>query len=270
MPKSRVAISPDDRGFLFADGVYEVIRSHQGRLFRQEDHLRRLAFGLAELRIASVDTARLGTVAEQLIERNGLREGDAAVYIQVTRGVAPRRHAFPDPPVPPTIYACAWPVRQARRNQRKGINVILVPDRRWTRCDIKSVALLPNVLAHQEARERGGQEAVFVRDGNITEGSLCSVCAVFGGRLYTSPLISGILPGITRATVLELCRERGIAVRETSISRRRFERADEIMTLSTTQDITPVTRVNGRPVGDGAPGPVTRALQRALRQRLRR
>src|SRR5437879_7457563 len=149
LDKSKVAISPDDRGFLFADGVYEVIRAYQGRLFKSLDHLDRLAFGLEELRIGGLDARELEPVALRLLKENKLEDGDALVYFQVTRGAAPRTHHFPPPETAPTIYATAKPFSSPVEQQQKGAAAIIVPDQRWTRCDIKTTNLLPNTLAHQ-------------------------------------------------------------------------------------------------------------------------
>lgn len=266
VPKEEVRISPDDRGFLFADGVYEVIASYNGRLFRPDEHFRRLERSLHELRIALPDLADLRRAAERLIEVNGLTRGDAAIYIQITRGVAPRNHAFPDPAVPPTVYANAFPFQPPHEAQERGIKVILVPDVRWARCDVKSVALLANVLASQRAVESGAAEAVFVRDGVVTEGSRNNVCAVFGGRLVTHPKTNVILPGITRDVVLELCGQLGIPYSETFIPESQLREADELMIVGTLSEIIPVVQVDDWPVGDGKPGPVTRRLQQAFRE----
>jgi D-alanine transaminase len=148
------------------------------------------------------------------------------------------------------------------------VSIILVPDIRWTRCDIKALALLPNVLASQEAKERGAEEAVFVRDGVITEGAHTNVCAVLDGQLVTHPLTNYILPGITRRVVLELCAELGIPYREAPMGEEELRTASEAMILGTTTEIMPVVQVGGQPVGDGQPGPVTRQLQAAFRARV--
>lgn len=263
--KEDVKISPDDRGFLFADGVYEVIRSYGGRLFKIDDHLERLSRSLRELHMATAFLTHLKTVADQLMQRNNLENEDAALYIQITRGVAPRKHAFPGIETSPTVYISASALQPFHEEWEKGITIILVPDIRWGRCDIKSVGLLPNVLASQQAKERGAAEAVFVRDGVITEGSHTSFCAVFDGRLVTHPANNHILPGITRRVVLDLCVTLGIPFRESPILERTLTGASELMVLGTTSEIVPVVRVNDRVVGDGKPGPITSKLQRAFR-----
>jgi D-alanine transaminase len=266
MPKDEVRISPDDRGFLFADGAYEVIRVYQGRLFQTGRHLQRMARSLRELRMAGPQPDRLAEIAEQLIRDNRLENEEALVYMQITRGAAPRKHAFPGHEVPPTVYVAAFPFQSPAEKLEKGVGIILVPDIRWTRCDIKSVSLLPNVLAQQQAKDSGAEEAVFVRDGALTEGTHTNFAAVFEEQLVTFPQSHYILPGITRAVVLDLCRGLNIPVKEYPILETDLKNATEMMVLSTTSEIMPVVQVNDWPVGDGKPGPVTRTLQRAFRE----
>ena len=265
IPKEQVSISPDDRGFLFADGAYEVIRSYGGRLFRLDDHLARMDRSLRELRIAGPDVHSFGDIADELIHVNRLGQGEASLYVQVTRGAAPRHHTFPDEGTPPTVYAYAAPLRPSPERWERGVKAILVPDIRWTRCDIKSLALLPNVLASQRAAERGAYEAVFVRDGAVTEGAHTNVCAVLDGRLVTHPRTHHILGGITRRVVLELCGQLDIPVEESPILETRVGEVDEFLLLGTVTEILPVVRVDGWQVGDGTPGSITRKLQRAFR-----
>jgi D-alanine transaminase len=248
VPKEDVRISPDDRGFLFADGVYEVIRSYDGRLFRAKDHFRRMDRSLRELLIDGPDLDDLRDVAEQLIQCNDLGRGDAKLYIQITRGVAPRRHSFPGEHTPPTVYVSASHFRPPHEKWKYGVKIILVPDIRWARCDIKSVALLPNVLASQQARERG---------------------AVFDGQLVTHPKSNYILAGIMREVVLDLCGELNIPFREFPIFEGELREADELMILGTTSEIMPVVQVNDWKVGDSRPGPITTKLQRAFREMTR-
>jgi D-alanine transaminase len=266
IPKEDVRISPDDRGFTFADGVYEVICAYNGQLFKLEEHLRRMERSLQALRIAGLDVSGLGEVVGEVLRRNDLERADAKLYLQVTRGVAPRRHAFPDEVISPTVYASAVPYRLPEEKWAQGVRVILVPDLRWSRCDVKSVALLPNVLASQQAKEAGAYEALFVREGVITEGSHTSFCGVFDGMLVTHPLNNRILTGITRGIVLDLCRELGIPFQESPIGEGDLHRASELMVLGTTTGIMPVVTVDDWPVGDGRPGPTTRRLQRAFRE----
>jgi D-alanine transaminase len=265
MLKKDVSISPDDRGFLFADGVYEVICSYSGRLFRLQDHFNRLEQSLQGLDIAVPDE-NFESVVDKLIQHNDLEDEDAAIYIQITRGVAPRKHAFPKQETLPTVYVFVYPLRPPREKWENGVKIILLPDIRWARCDIKSVALLPNVLASQEAKERGAEEAVFVHEGVITEGSHTNFCAVFDGQLVTHPKTNRILPGITRTVVLELCSELKIPFCKRPIFEKELRQADEVMILGTTTQVMPVVQVNGWKVRDGKPGPVTRKLQQAFRR----
>jgi len=265
LPKEEIRISPDDRGFLFGDGVYEVIRSYGGRLFQADAHIKRLERSLRELQINGIDTGNLPGIAEELLKRNNLTN-DATIYIQITRGVAPRKHAFPDAAIPPTIYAFASAFQPPRQQAEAGVKVILVPDIRWARCDIKSVALLPNVLASQQAKASGAEEALFVRDGAVTEGSHSNFCAVIDSELRTFPESHYILAGITRQVVLNLCRALGIPFREFPVFESELYKADELMIVSTTNEVMPVVHVNDWKVADGKPGSVTLKLQKAFRE----
>ncbi|MDT8437347.1 MAG: aminotransferase class IV [Gemmatimonadota bacterium] len=265
--KDAVRISPDDRGFLFADGIYEVIRCYAGRPFEMAAHMLRLAEGLAALRIRGVDVDAFGAAVLELLPRNGLDRSDALIYLQVTRGAAIRTHWFPEEEVPPTTYAAARPFAPLA-DPARGVPVITVPDQRWTRCDIKSVSLLPNTLAAQEARERGAYEAILVRDGVALEGSRTNVFAVIDGVVRTAPLTNYILSGVTRAVVLEICRAEGIPCEERPILLPELRGAEEAFLASTTSEVLPIVEVDGRPVGSGAPGPVAGELARLFRQRV--
>ena len=266
LAKQDVKISPDDRGFLFADGVYEVIICYKGHFFNFDGHLQRMLLGLRELRIAFSDTDSLKDIADALIRENHLDSGNAKVYIQVTRGAAPRSHSFPNPGPSPTVYATASPVHQSQEAWQHGVTLLLVPDIRWARCDIKSIGLLANTLAFQQAREAGRHEALFVRDGVVTEGAHTNFCAIYGGTLCTAPASNYILAGITRQVILELCRELQIPVREFPIFEQDLPQADECMILGTTTEVTPVIKINEWVIGNGAPGPTTKALQQAFQQ----
>jgi D-alanine transaminase len=266
LAKEAVSISPDDRGFLLADGVYEVIRAYEGKLFQAEAHLQRMARSMRELHLSGPSPLELNDVAERLIMKNNLTTGGATVYLQITRGAAPRRHAFPADDTPPTVYATASPSHPSVEKMTHGIKVILVPDMRWTRCDIKSISLLPNVLANQQAKERQVEEAVFVRDGAVTEGSHTNVGAVFKGTIVTYPKSHYILSGITRQVVIELCHQLNIPVKEFPILVDHLPKADEMMLMSTTSEITPIVQVDDWTVGNGKPGPVTVRLQQAFQE----
>jgi D-alanine transaminase len=265
---TEAAIPVDDRGFLFADGVYEVVRVYGGRAFLAEAHTQRLRAGLAALRIDARGLPDLVEISHRLIEANGLA-GDGTVYIQVTRGVAPRKHAFPSPAVAPTVYLVAKAFQNHSADYfEQGVAAITVPDTRWSRCDIKSVSLLPNVLANQEAHEAGAFEAIFVRDGVLIEGSHSNLFGVVDGTLVTYPSCNYILTGITRNLVLDLARELGIPASEAPMYSHRIDDIEELFLSGTTTEVMPVTRLDGRPVGAGTRGDFTRRLQAAFRHRI--
>ncbi len=268
MPKASVHLSPDDRGFLFGDGVYEVVRSYGGRFFALDAHLQRMHNGLCELQIRGVDAAAFAEICEQLLEKNDLGQDDALVYIQVTRGAAPRRHAFPNVPTQPTSYAVPLPF-QPKGDVTKGVKVITVPDIRWTRCDIKSVNLLANCLANQRAQEAGATEAILVRDGVALEATASSFFGVFNGEVRTAPKSNYILPSITRQAALDICREAGISAIEAPIHLIDLASADELFLAGTTLEIMPIIEVDGRVVGNGQPGPVQQRLCELFRRRTR-
>ena len=258
---SEASVPVGDRGFLFGDGVYEVSPAYRGRWFRLEAHLTRMREGLAALRI-DFDPEALVPIHTELLTRNGLAdEAVAYVYVQVTRGVAPRTHAFPATPVPPTVYAFANRYqRPARDEWEAGRRAITVPDRRWSRVDIKSIALLPNVLAQQAAVDAGVADAIFVRDGVAIEGAHNNLFGVFDGVLTTHPESNLILPGITRGVLLGLAHDLGIPVTLRPIQVEELREADELFFSGTTTEVRPCVEVDGRPVGDGRVGPVARAL----------
>jgi len=268
MPKASVHLSPDDRGFLFGDGVYEVVRSYGGRFFALDAHLQRMHNGLSELQIRGVDAAAFAEICKQLLERNDLSQDDALVYMQVTRGVAPRSHAFPNVPTQPTSYAVPSPF-QPKGDVTKGVKVITAPDIRWTRCDIKSVNLLANCLANQRAQEAGATEAILVRDGVALEATASSFFGVFNGEVRTAPKSNYILPSITRQAALDICREAGISAIETPIHLTDLASADELFLAGTTLEIMPIIEVDGRVVGNGQPGPIQQRLYELFCQRTR-
>jgi D-alanine transaminase len=272
VPRDRALVPVDDRGFLFGDGIYEVTRVVRGRLFEAGRHARRLRRGVDALRIPfpAGAEAELTGVAERLIGENGLTEGEATVYVQVTRGAAPRTHQFPPEGTRPTVYVGTARFSPPDAVRERGAGVVTHPDIRWGRCDLKTVNLLPNVLAKQAAVEAGAFEGVFVRDGVVTEGAQTTVFAVVGGVVRTHPLGERILPSVTREVVLELAAEAGIEVREDAVTLDELRAADEAFLASTTADVMPVVAVDGATLGGGAPGPVTRRLSDALAARLGR
>jgi D-alanine transaminase len=266
VPRDRAVVSIDDRGFLFGDAVYEVIRVVRGRLVEPERHLRRLARSLREVGLPA-PALDLPAVAAELIRRNDLGEREATVYAQVSRGAAPRKHAFPPDETPPTVLVTVTPFTPRLDLITQGVAAITLPDVRWSRCDIKSVNLLPNVLAAQRAAEAGAFEAILVRDGVVTEATRSNVLAVVDGVVRTHPTGPLILPGVTREVVLELAVEAAIPVREEALGADELFAAEELLLTGTTADVTPVVTVDGRPVGRG-PGPVGRRLGALLARRI--
>lgn len=264
--QEQARISPDDRGFLFGDGVYEVVRASKGRLFRAAAHWKRLKSSLAAIGLDGPKEAECQVIAETLLERNALQSGEATIYLQVTRGVSARRHSFPRPTVPPTVYAFAAPFALPHTEWQSGVRVITVPDLRWLRCDIKTTSLLPNVMANEQAKAADALEAILVRNGLVTEGSHCNFAGVREGSLITHPLNAHVLDGITRKVVLELCRELNIPVHEIALTESELPELDEAMLLGTTNDVMPVVQINDRMMGGGQPGPVTRRLQKAFQE----
>lgn len=258
---------------MFGDGVYEVWRVVNGRLFETERHLERLAYGLRELRITPPDVARadvLAGIAERLFSEDGLQDGEATLYLEITRGAAPRTHQFPAATAKPTVYLMANRFVPPEDVRARGGSAITVADIRWLRCDIKTIQLLPNVFAKQAAAERGATEALMVRDRVVTEGSHTNVLAVFGEVIRTHPLDAHILPGVTRAVVLDLARELGMRVDETAFTADEMMSADEVFLAGTTSDVMPIVTVNDRAIGSGSPGPITRRLFDALRAHMDR
>lgn len=271
LPRATAAVPVEDRGFVFGDGVYEVWRVVGGRLFETERHLARLTSGLRELRIPApdlVDPARLTAIADRLLTDDALLDGEATLYVEITRGVAPRTHAFPTGRIPPTVFATANAFKPADELRRAGATCITMPDIRWLRCDIKTIQLLPNVLGKQAAAEAGALDVLFVRDGIITETSHANVLAVIDGVLRTHPTNNLILPGITRAVVLELARDLGMPVSEEAFAPADLPRASEVFLAGTTTDVMPIVRVDDVVIADGKPGPIATTLFGELRARL--
>lgn len=265
MPLSEATISPLDRGFLFGDGVYEVIPVYSRKLFCWSRHARRLARNLAEIQI-DYDVEALLSPAESLIADAG--ESELSLYIQITRGVgAKRAHAFPQPPLSPTVFMLATPRPLiAEEKRRDGVACHTMKEFRWRRADIKAVSLLGAVLAAQQAAERGDEEVILLRDGIVGEAAVCNVFVVSGGTLRTPKADERILPGITREVVLELARGENIPVLEDDITRAELASADEIWLSSSTREILPVTSLDGAPVGEGKPGEVYELVAGAFRR----
>jgi D-alanine transaminase len=258
--KNEVSVSPDDRGFLLGDGIYEVAAAYDGKFVALDRHMDRLRGSLREARIDESVADPLEDVFTGLLERNGFAEsGKAMVYLQVTRGVAPRTHAFPKVPVKPTVYAYAAPFPDMG-DLSAGVGAITRPDLRWSRCDIKVISLMANVLANQEAKESGAFEAILIRGTTVLEGTHTSIFGVLGGEVRTAPLSPLILPGITREIVVGLCQTNHIELREEPMTETELRRADELFLTGTTTEVVPITKLDGEPVGNGKPGPVATRL----------
>lgn len=272
LAKDQARLSVDDRGFVFGDGVYEVFRAIDGELFEAERHQRRLEEGLQALRITPPREAEAGTlneIATRLLRENGHDSGHATVYIEITRGAAPRAHVFPAAGTPPTVYLTTNPFKDAAAVRQAGAKAITQPDVRWLRCNIKTVQLLPNVLAKQAAAEAGAFEAILIREnGTVTEGTHSNLFAVLEGEIRTHPANNYILPGITRAVVLELAAELGMTVREEAITEQELGACDELFLTGTTTDVMPVVSLDGRLVGTGEPGPIAMKLYEGLVARM--
>jgi D-alanine transaminase len=261
---SLASVHIEDRGFQFADGVYEVCAIRDGLLIDEAPHMARLTRSLGELQLRPpMSTASLGFVMREVVRRNGVRNG--LVYIQISRGAARRDHGFPVPSVEPTLVVTARALDFAKYDELsvKGIAVILLAENRWGRCDIKSTGLLPNVLAKQKAREAGAFEAWFVdREGLVTEGSSTNAWIVDKkNALRTRALSNAILPGVTRGEVLSLCRQHGVGFDETPFSAAEAETAKEAFISAASFGLLPVTRIDADKIGDGKPGPVFAKLR---------
>jgi D-alanine transaminase len=254
LPIEQAQVSVLDRGFLFGDGVYEVVPVFGGRTFRMAEHLRRLENSLRAVRIENpLPHARWESIVGELIERNG--GGAQVVYMQVTRGVATRRDHVPVPPVVPTVFAMSYPVV---RDNHKPVAAVTVEDIRWHWCDVKATALLANVLMRMNAAEEGAYEALLVRDGLVNEGAASNVFVVKDGVVATPPHGRCLLPGVTRDLLVELLPTHGIECQERVIGRSELDTADEIWVTGSSREIAPVTSLNKRAVGTGEPGPVWR------------
>jgi|SRR5687767_2864462 len=269
VPLAEATISVEDRGFQFGDGVYEVVRVYNGRCFALVPHVERLERSAGGIKLAlPVDRQQLVDEIQRLVEQSKFADG--MVYVQLTRGVCARNHVFPQPDSCKStllFYTRKLPPVPAP-GSGDGVALISVADLRWKLCWIKSIALLANVLAKNEATAAGAEEAVFVEDGVVTECSTSNLFVVSGGRLVTHPLGPKILPGITRDYLLDCARELEVSVEERPITEAEARSADEVFISSTTREVSWVSRWNGKPVGGGECGPVTLRLHQALRRRV--
>jgi D-alanine transaminase len=257
-----------DRGFIFGDGIYEVVPIYKGKTFRMAQHLARLERSLAKLRIQNPMTKQQWeALVKELTDRNA--EPTSMVYIQVTRGVAKRDHAFPVPPVEPTVFAMVAPMTPPTAAVReKGLTSVSIPDERWLHCDIKSVSLLGNVLAKQAAVDAGVDEVIQFRNGNLTEGASCNIWVIKQGKLIAPLKDNLVLEGIRYGLLEELCKEAGISFELRVVKQEEVQGADEILMSSATREVLAIVQLDGKPVGTGKPGPVFQKLRAAYDARI--
>lgn len=259
--KSEAKISANDRGFIFADGVYEVVKYYNGKAFRFDDHLVRLKRSLAELEIEYDSVENIAGIFEELLVKNHLNDKHAGLYLQISRGEHKRVHHFPEN-IKPTVYAFAYHMPSFTDNLENGIKTITQDDIRWQRCDIKSVSLLPNTMLFNKAVNAGAGECILIRDGFVTEATHSSVLGVKNGVVITRPLSNLILPGITRKVIIEICAANEIPVEERAFTEKELFELDELIIAGTGSEVTPVVSVNGQQFGNGKPGKITRLLQK--------
>jgi D-alanine transaminase len=259
-----------DRGFIFGDGVYEVWRVVDGKLFEDRRHNTRLKSGLKTIEIAvpDRDVDALSQVAERLLKENDLTSGEGTFYVEITRGAAPRTHAYPPAGTTPTIFGMVSRFEVPHAMREAGAKCITENDVRWLRCDVKTVQLLPNCMAKQKASEAGAMEAIFIRDDIVTEGTHTSLFAVKDGTLKTHPLGPLILPSITRELILEIAREQQVPVSEKPFTKKELFAMDEVFVSGTTTDVTPIVEIDGKRISTGKPGPVSKLLYAGLQARL--
>ena len=255
LPLSEAKVSVLDRGFIFGDGVYEVIPSYGSKALRFEHHMQRLQNSLDAVRIENpLSISQWKTIIDKLIENTDSQ--DQYIYLHITRGVASRDHRFPEK-TKPTVFVMSSVLNAVDPELLKtGITAVTLDDIRWQYCNIKAIALLPNILLRQQAVDKGAIEAILIRDGNITEGAASNTFIVINGVIKTPPKDQKLLPGITRDLIVELAKAHDMPIEETAISEKEFLAADEIWLSSSTKEILPVTKINDQQVGDGKPGPI--------------
>jgi D-alanine transaminase len=267
VPRAEAKVSVEDRGFVFGDGVYEVLRVINGRPFATRFHNERLERSLKGILIGlkgDDSPARFVEIGKQLLRDNSLLDGEATLYMQVTRGATTRAHYFPPSDITPTVYISVARFAPNTALAQSGAGAITHPDLRWGRCDLKTLNLLPNVLASQVAKERGAFEAMLIRDGVVTEGAKTNFFGVVDGNLRTHPSDTHILPGITRSVLRDLAHEVDIDVDERPITVEEIPRLSELFLTGTTTDVMPIVSLDDKPVGKGKPGELTRKLQKVL------
>ncbi|MBX9973395.1 D-amino-acid transaminase [Cytobacillus firmus] len=258
--RSEAKVDIEDRGYQFGDGVYEVIRVYNGKMFTAMEHLERLLESGKKIELnIPYSSEQLKQMLAEMIERNNLELG--IVYMQFSRGTSPRNHAYPGADVAPVLTAYTRETSRPVESMRNGVKASLIEDIRWLRCDIKSLNLLGNIMAKQKAAQSGCFEAIQHRGDTVTEGSSSNIAIVKDGTLYTHPATNLILNGITRRKINEICRENGVALEESAFTKDDLLDADEVFMSSTSAEITPITEIEGKPIGNGSPGPITNKLQ---------
>jgi len=261
LPLEEATVSIEDRGFQFGDGIYEVIRVYGGRPFRLDEHLSRLAQSAQAISIPlTIEAKEWKAFIGEGLERSTYSE--CKVYIQVTRGVAPREHLFPETTRPTSVMTFREMADLPAQLNQQGVSVITLPDLRWARCSVKSLNLLPNILAKQQANEAGAFEALLIKDGMVTEGTSSNVILVKDEAFLTPALNEQLLAGVTRQAVLELARNDGKVVEERPVKEEELKQADELFLIGTTIEVLPITKLNGVSVGNGAPGEVTKQMRK--------
>jgi D-alanine transaminase len=257
-----VKVSPFDRGFQFADGVYEVLRTYNGKLFRFESHMKRLEFSLSELNINFKVQDEFETISIKLAEMNKLLNHNFSVYIQITRGVQfPRKQNYENN-LSPTVFVSVSKLKDISYQHKRGVKVILEKDIRWARCDIKSIALLPSIMAKTRAIKSDAYDSIFHRENLITEGSHTNFFAVKNNIIYTAPLSNFILEGITREVIINLCKKNKIKIVEDYVKLDDILQYDEFFITGTLTEITPVVQIDNFIIGNGSPGKLTILLQK--------
>ncbi|MBS0556341.1 MAG: aminotransferase class IV [Proteobacteria bacterium] len=266
LPTEAARVSPFDRGFLFGDGIYEVVPCCNGRPLRLPAHLQRLQDGLGALGIANPHSvSRWTELVHELIAANG--GGDLGLYLQVTRGPGRGRDFLPQADLQQTVFGFCWRLAPAAREQlERGLAAVTLDDIRWLRCDIKSIALLGPVMLRMQARDQGADEAILIRDGRLAEGSSSAVFVAVGGRIITPPASHERLPSVTRLIIIEVLAALGLPLDVREVARDELAGADEIWIASSTRDAMPIAQLDGHAIGTGKPGPLWHRVYDAMQE----
>ncbi len=268
LEKDEIKVSPFDRGFLFGDGIYEAIRTYNSKLFMYKEHLSRLKRNLGEVNINYEKIDALEGIIYELIERNNFSGNEVNVYLQITRGESfPRKHEFPPMYVEPTVFIYALPIDSKKMQREEGVKVILKKDLRWQRCDIKTINLLPAVMAKQEAINQQAYETIWYNVDKILEGSHTNFFGVRDGNVFTHPLDNSVLPGITREVIKDLCKQLSIPFIEQSVLLSEINSYEEFFITGTTTEIKPVSKIGEQFIRNGKFGKITQQLMEAFGER---